>query len=1106
VESNEIKDLIKEAKINKANLLDLSSKKITYLPSEISELKSLNVLYISDNQLTSLPPEFSELKSLSVLYISNNQLTSLPPEILELRNLIELDLSRNQLTSLPPEILELRNLIELNLSRNQLTSLPPEISELRNLTRLNIYGNQLTSLPPEISNLEKLAILEISENQLISFPPEILELKNLAILAISDNRVTSLPPEISKLKNLTELYIYRNHLTSLPVEITELKKLTQLNVSHNQLHSLPNEITELKNLAQLNIAGVKLSLLPSEFEYMKNLAQLNISGIKLGYLPSQVLRLKKLTQLDISGNKLTSLSPQIALLRDLSQLTVSNNQLTCLPSEITELKELTHLNISYNQLSSLSPEIAELKNLTQLNISSNMLTSLPFGIKELKNLTHLNISGNQLTSLPSEITELKKLTHLNISYNQLTSLPSEIYKLRNLTQLDIYRNELSSLPPEIAELKNLTQLNISSNRLTSLSFGIAKLKNLTRLDISRNQLTLLPPEILELDLEIEWNDYWKSNAIYLEGNPLENPPMEIVKQGREAVINYFKSGEKWPLNEVKVLLVGDGGAGKTSLVKRLVGEGFDENEYETHGINIKKWVVNEREKEIKANFWDFGGQEIMHATHQFFLSKRSLYILVLDGRKDEKPEYWLKLIENFGGDSPTLVVINKIDENPAIELNRKFLLGKYSSIKGFYRLSCKSNEGIEEFSKCLQKELTKVKHLEIRWPKSWFNVKIRLEKLCPNRHSNTMDEDSCKHFDFIEYEEYKRICNEEGIKNKSEMDTLVDFLHDIGVILHFKDIDLLNTHVLEPEWVTNAVYKIVNSKEIADSRGILKLDMLHEILKQTSERDIYCPPNQFDFFISLMKKFELAYELDNITVLLPSLLDIQEPDFGFDYKGTLRFIIDYDFLPPSVMPRFIVKMNKDIKDDLRWRTGVVLEDKKFNSSAVIRADIEAKRISIYINGNQRRDYFAVILQRFREINNSFEKLKAVEKIPLPDNPEITVSYDHLIKLELRGIETYMPDGSDNEYKVSDLLGTVINKHGERLLLEEIYRNTEMSKNREKEILEILLNLQKIDNGYDDEDTLIEKISSVVSVSFPPGVGVDISKIIKLYRGWKRQRT
>jgi internalin A len=674
------------------------------------------------------------------------------------------------------------------------------------------------------------------------------------------------------------------------------------------------------------------------------------------------------------------------------------------------------------------------------------------------------------------------------------------------TTMDLSFKGLTLLPPEITELKNLTTFDISGNQLTSLPPEITELKNLTTLYIYNNQLTSLPPEITELDLEIEWERSRKPNTISLGENPLENPPIEIVKQGREAVINYFKSleDEKEPLNEVKVLLVGEGSAGKTSLVKRIFGEEVDGNEPQTQGINIRKRVVENGEREIKANFWDFGGQEIMHATHQFFLSKRSLYILVLDGRKDEKPEYWLKLIENFGGDSPVLVVINKIDENPAFELNRKFLQEKYPSIRGFYRLSCKSNEGVEEFSKALQEELTKVKHLEIKWPKSWFNVKNKLEKMCPNCPL-VEDDDDCEHCNFIEYKEYKTMCNEEGIRTESEQNTLVGFLNDLGVILHFKDIPLLNTHVLEPEWVTNAVYKIVNSKEIAESRGVLKPDdMLPVILKQSTERDFYYPPYQYGFFISLMKKFELSYDLDNSTVLLPASLEIQEPNFEFEYNGALRFIIDYDFLPPSVMPRFIVKMNRDIKDDLRWRTGVVLEDKNFNSSALIRADNEAKRISIYVNGKQKRDYFAVILQRFREINNNFEKLKAIEKIPLPDEPEVTVGYEHLIKLELRGIETYMPDGSDNEYKVSELLGTVINGYGLMEILKEILQKTEMN---EKETLKILQNIQKIESESSVEDSLLEKINR--SVTLNPnvfGVGPNINEMIRLYLERKKRRS
>ena len=101
-----------------------------------------------------------------------------------------------------------------------------------------------------------------------------------------------------------------------------------------------------------------------------------------------------------------------------------------------------------------------------------------------------------------------------------------------------------------------------------------------------------------------------------------------------------------------------------------------------------------------------------------------------------------------------------------------------------------------------------------------------------------------------------------------------------------------------------------------------------------------------------------------------------------------------------------------------------MEDKKFKSTAVIKASNEAKRIYIWVNGEQKRDYFAVILFNLREINRSFEKLEAIEKVSMPDNPKITVSYEHLITLKKEGIVEYMPDGSKRRYNVRELLGTV----------------------------------------------------------------------------------
>jgi small GTP-binding protein len=515
------------------------------------------------------------------------------------------------------------------------------------------------------------------------------------------------------------------------------------------------------------------------------------------------------------------------------------------------------------------------------------------------------------------------------------------------------------------------------------------LRKLRKLALVGNQITELPREIVDSGMEIRWEEWdYDKGGIFLEDNPLESPPIEVVERGCGAVIEYFKSleGEKLlPLNEVKVLLVGHGGAGKTCLVKRLLGEGYDKNEKQTHGINIRDWEVKEEGKKIDVHFWDFGGQEIMHATHQFFLSKRSLYVLVLDGRKDEDAEYWLKHIESFGGDSPVLVVMNKIDENAGFDVNRRFLREKYKGIKDFQRVSCAENKGIAAFKKSLKKELGQVELLKSTWARSWFNVKKYLDKMSEN---------------FISYDEYKRICGKEGITEKQAQETLVDYLNDLGVVVHFHEFELEDTHVLEPRWITGAVYKIVNSDKLADSKGILRLGWLDEILKKRRKVDYVYPHDKYKYIIDLMQKFELCYAIDAKRVLVPDLLEVQQPEFDFDYDGCLRFVFEYDFQPRSVMPRFIVRMHGNIKGELRWRTGVVLEDEGFHSTAVVKGDETDKRIYVYVSGEQKRDYFSVIRKAFRDINDSFERLEVRELVPLPDNTEVSVEYEELIGHEL----------------------------------------------------------------------------------------------------------
>src|SRR6201993_4252873 len=133
-------------------------------------------------------------------------------------------------------------------------------------------------------------------------------------------------------------------------------------------------------------------------------------------------------------------------------------------------------------------------------------------------------------------------------------------------------------------------------------------------------------------------------------------------------------------------IVGRGAVGKTLIVKRLVDDQFDPNEKKTEGIQITEWPLRlHGHEDVRLHIWDFGGQEIMHATHQFFLTQRSLYLLVLNGREggeDADADYWLQIIESFGGDSPVIVVMNKIGEH-RFDLDRLGLRAKYASIRAF---------------------------------------------------------------------------------------------------------------------------------------------------------------------------------------------------------------------------------------------------------------------------------------------------------------------------------------------------------------------------------------------------------------------------------------
>ncbi len=634
-------------------------------------------------------------------------------------------------------------------------------------------------------------------------------------------------------------------------------------------------------------------------------------------------------------------------------------------------------------------------------------------IDENAHVRALNLMHAECSRFPSQILNLSHLVHLILNDCELLDVPAEIGQLVELRSLSLNRNLLIDIPAALWNLPELRELHASSNQINVVPADPPASRDMRCMHLSGNEIEVLPDWCLDerwrLSVDNHDTRYRPNRVLYVADNPLEDPPLEIIALGRKAVDQYrtATTGATVPINEVKVLLVGGGGAGKTSFVNRLLGREFNPGEEQTGGIKIDTWTVDSSEGELTAHLWDFGGQEIMHSTHQFFLSRRSLYVLLLDGRKEEDPEYWLKHIESFGGDAPVVVVLNKMDQNPAFDVNRRFLADKYPGIVGFYRLSCASGEGVEPARRGICKALEEVEITRTVWPETWSRVKARIA-------GNPAP--------FLSNAQYAALCKECGVDDDAQ-ETLITFLRDLGTVAHFPELRLSGLHVLEPRWLTGAVYRILNNPLVTERNGILELASLSTTLS-TSADGLSYPLETRGFILDVMEKFELCFPVDSNALLIPDLLPIQEPDFTFETDEALRFRLDYDFLPGSILPRFIVRKHQDILDGLVWRTGALLQDASFGAQALVRSDTAARQIDIFVTGQRRRDYLAVLRSTFLDINRRFEAMRCREIVVLPDNPDLGVSYEHLIRLEQSGIADYFPDGAEHAYRVAELLGSV----------------------------------------------------------------------------------
>lgn len=610
-------------------------------------------------------------------------------------------------------------------------------------------------------------------------------------------------------------------------------------------------------------------------------------------------------------------------------------------------------------------------------------TRLPPQIGQLSALTTLSLERNRLKILPPAIGRLNNLTMLNIGENLLETLPPEIGQLRNLTGLGLHDNRLRTLPSEVSRLVNLTELGLQNNRLTSVPSEIGLLPNLTELWLMGNQLSTLPPWLSNLP---------KLKELFLHDNPALNlspsvlgPHPQRVGSGMalaKAILDFYFSRQREktrPLNEVKLILVGRGGAGKTSTVQALRDQPFREGEESTPGIALCDWRMDGgKGQPVTAHIWDFAGQVITHALHQFFFSVRSVYVVVLTGRENnerEDAEYWLRLIKAFGtddkGDGPPVIVgLNKWDVSGCRpRVDRGALRERYPFIRGFVEMDCKSRKGIAKLKAALCREVDRLKWVREPFPESWDRV----------RRALTTGNKKQAH---LTYAEFRARCVENGVLDEGRQDSLAEILHNLGAALNYRnDPRLREATVLQPEWLTKNVYALVRRAE--KQAGVLKQADVDAVLRSEKNRAMRA------YLVQIMERFEIAYApraTSNGVWLVPQALPDKQPkgvEAFRDASSATRLRYSYQALPEGLVARAIVRLHEFIEEANRkkqqWGSGAILT--RDDARALIRTEPQDRQIMITVTGPKKaRQQLAGLCQaEMRDIHTEIPGLEPMEE-------------------------------------------------------------------------------------------------------------------------------
>ena len=658
------------------------------------------------------------------------------------------------------------------------------------------------------------------------------------------------------------------------------------------------------------------------------------------------------------------------------------------PGEITE-KELASVekiiwdNIDY--LPHCMNLLIGLKDLKLRFTHTDNITYFPnqtlFSILNSSKIDTINISS--LAGLPS-------LQFLELSGSNIKDL-SPLSGLTSLQVLDLSNSIITDLGP-LSSLASIHTLSLKGAFIKNLS-PLSDLKSLNKLDLRGAVATNIPKSFLNMDLDFVTSRSPYGPGIYIDGLHLVEQEVSIFSQPRELIQEYYKSQENDGLvsvNKCKVVFLGDGGAGKSLIIDRLLHDGkkrLSFNGETTPGININSQTFLIGKDSIELSFWDFGGEAIMHSMHRMFLTNRTLYVIVTNARENNANEqawYWIQNIKSFTQNAPVFLLVNHRDENPFVDINVNGLRTEYPQLKDF-RIVSALMDSVNEFNTNIRDQILKIvqtmESVHAPFPISWIFLMNKLNKMESDR---------------ITSDAFYAKCRECNIETEQQIqDNIIRWYQDLGICFYSRKHRVSRKYmVLKPKWLLNALYILIFNGRKYAKNGIISEEKVYDLINedvstdniQKIYNDIEYKETDVDYIIQVLINYNLVRRLDNDSIFVPMLCDENEPeDLEKSISGeALHYSFDYYYLPENVLYRLMIHQWHALNLKKVWKSGASFEQKDFGWTALVRT--HGNSLDIYTESQKPVEYPAVrymdiLCDAIRRINNDLG-LHAEEYIAL----------------------------------------------------------------------------------------------------------------------------